>query len=142
MLQGYPFRLGWRHCIDTTSRARRSSSNVSSTVTMRSDGRVPDNNAFSVETIDGNIIIEGQTTQVKAHSISGFIDMAFAGSRKADLKMSTISGTIYSDIVLDKGSSKHKAGNDTDCDVVYPAFQLYCDPANAPKPVPKPRNAQ
>ena len=34
---------------------------------------------------------------------------------------------------------KRKAGNDTDCDVVYPAFQLYCDPANAPKPVPKPK---
>lgn len=71
------------------------------------DVYVPDNSGFSVETIDGNIIIEGQTNQVRAHTISGFIDMAFAGSRKADLKMSTISGTIYTNVAIEKPMGRH-----------------------------------
>ena len=68
---------------------------------------IPENVPFSVETIDGNIIIEGKTQQVKAHSISGFIDLAFASSRKADLKMSTISGTIYTNVAINKPSERH-----------------------------------
>ena len=71
---------------------------------------VPESAAFSVETIDGNIIIEGKTAAIKAHSISGFIDLQFAAARKADLKMSTISGTIYSNLAISKGGSS-KGGN-------------------------------
>lgn len=71
------------------------------------DVYIPENARFSVETIDGNIIIEGKTQEIKAHSISGFIDLAFASSRKADLKMSTISGTIYTNVAIGKPSDKH-----------------------------------
>ena len=74
------------------------------------DVYVPEGAAFSVETINGNIIIEGKTTAVRAHSISGFIDLQFAGTRKADLKMSTISGTIYSDLVINSGA-RNSGGN-------------------------------
>ena len=74
------------------------------------DVYIPENSEFSVETIDGNITIEGQTDQVKAHTISGFIDMAFASSRKADLKMSTISGTIYTNVALEKTKGR-RGGN-------------------------------
>ena len=68
---------------------------------------VPEQSGFSVETIDGNIIIEGNTKAVKAHSISGFIDLSFAASRKADLKMSTISGTIYTNLAMNKASERN-----------------------------------
>jgi Putative adhesin len=71
---------------------------------------IPENAGFSVETIDGNIIIEGKTEEVKARSISGFIDLAFPSSRKADLKMSTISGTIYTDLTMGSPTSK-RGGN-------------------------------
>lgn len=71
------------------------------------DVYIPEQAAVSVETIDGNIIIEGKTNAIKAHSISGFIDLAFAASRKADLKMSTISGTIYTDLAINKAQDKH-----------------------------------
>lgn len=71
------------------------------------DVYIPEQAAVAVETIDGNIIIEGKTNTIKAHSISGFIDLAFAASRRADLKMSTISGTIYTDIAINKAQDKH-----------------------------------
>ena len=77
------------------------------------DVYIPEQSDFSVETINGNIIIEGNTKEIKAHSISGFIDVSFAASRKADLKMSTISGTIYTDIAMDKASEKN-GGNAVD----------------------------
>jgi hypothetical protein len=71
---------------------------------------IPENSEFSVETIDGNITIEGRTDQVIAHTISGFIDMAIAPSRKADLKMSTISGTIYTNVEIEKTRGR-RGGN-------------------------------
>jgi DUF4097 and DUF4098 domain-containing protein YvlB len=77
------------------------------------DVYIPEQSDFSVETINGNIIIEGNTKEIKAHSISGFIDLSFASSRKADLKMSTISGTIYTDITMDKASERN-GGNAVD----------------------------
>ena len=74
------------------------------------DVYVPEDADFSVETINGNIIIEGKTGAVKAHSISGFIDLQFPASRKADLKMSTISGTIYTDLAINS-TGKNRGGN-------------------------------
>src|ERR1700761_2788373 len=61
---------------------------------------VPENVDFSVETINGNITIVGNTAEIRAKSISGYIDLAIAPTRKADLKMHTISGTMYSNIEL------------------------------------------
>jgi DUF4097 and DUF4098 domain-containing protein YvlB len=74
------------------------------------DVYIPEKSDFSVETIDGNIIIEGNTEAIKAHSISGYIDLSFASTRKADLKMSTISGTIYTDLAMNN-ASKANGGN-------------------------------
>lgn len=70
------------------------------------DVYMPEQAQFSVETIDGNIIIEGKTQAMKVHSISGFIDLAFAKERKAEFKMSTISGTIYTDLAFNKREDK------------------------------------
>ena len=61
---------------------------------------VPENVDFSVETINGNITIVGNTAEIRAKSISGYIDLAITTDRKADLKMHTISGTMYSNIEL------------------------------------------
>ena len=61
---------------------------------------VPENVDFSVETINGNITIVGNTAEIRAKSISGYIDLAISPDRKADLKMHTISGTMYSNIEL------------------------------------------
>jgi len=69
---------------------------------------VPENADFSVETINGNIIITGNTAEIRAKSISGFIDLAIAPQRKADVKMKTISGTMYSNIELNATSRRIK----------------------------------
>jgi len=74
------------------------------------DVYIPEQSAFSVETIDGNILIAGNTKAIKAHSISGFIDLSIAASRKADLEMSTISGTIYTNLAMNN-ASKRNGGN-------------------------------
>lgn len=62
---------------------------------------VPANTDVSIETINGNITIKGQTGAIRAHSISGFVDLAVSPERKADLKFSTISGNMYSNLELD-----------------------------------------
>lgn len=66
---------------------------------------IPENVDFSVETINGNITIVGNTAEIRARSISGFIDLAISPERKADLKMHTISGTMYSNI--DMPTNRH-----------------------------------
>ena len=66
---------------------------------------IPENADFSVETINGNIIINGNTAEIRAKSISGFIDLAIVPGRKADLRMHTITGTMYSNI--DLPASRH-----------------------------------
>lgn len=61
---------------------------------------LPENARVSIETINGNIIITGKTSQIKAHTISGFIDVSISAEKKADLEMKTISGNIYTDIAM------------------------------------------
>ena len=58
---------------------------------------IPEKARFSVETINANITVTGQTKEMKINSISGYIDLAVPGNKEADLDFSTISGTMYSD---------------------------------------------
>jgi hypothetical protein len=83
---------------------------------------IPEKTVFSVETINGDIMIDGVTTEINAKTISGFIDLALAVNRKADLEMKTISGTLYTDLDINTTSSenplpvvvKHKLNNGGD----------------------------
>ena len=61
---------------------------------------LPEKTAIKVETIDGNIIIEGNTSDIYAKSISGFIDWGAKPDYHANLELKTISGRIYSDLDL------------------------------------------
>jgi hypothetical protein len=69
---------------------------------------IPENTNFSVETINGNIVISGKTAEIRARSISGFIDLAIEPGRAAELTMKTITGTMYSNIELTSTSRKIK----------------------------------
>lgn len=66
---------------------------------------IPEKTDFSIETINGDIMIDGVTTEINAKTISGFIDLAMADNRKADLEMKTISGTLYTDLDINSPSS-------------------------------------
>ena len=80
---------------------------------------IPENAGFSVETINGNIVITGNTAEIRAHSISGFIDLAISPDRKAEVKMHTISGTMYSNLELNSASRgiRHVGGNSVTTDL-------------------------
>ncbi|HJS55565.1 MAG TPA: hypothetical protein VJ765_13520 [Chitinophagaceae bacterium] len=71
---------------------------------------IPENARFSVDAINANITIVGKTDEIKASTISGFIDLSLASERKVDIKMSTVTGTVYSNVIssADAGSSKKK----------------------------------
>jgi hypothetical protein len=80
---------------------------------------LPENADFSVETINGNIVITGNTAEVRAHSISGFIDLAINPARKAEVKMHTITGTMYSNIELNSAAKgiRHVGGGSINADL-------------------------
>lgn len=69
---------------------------------------IPAKTRFSVETINANVTITGQTEEMKVKSISGYIDLAVPASKQADLEFSTISGTMYSDHQL--ALNEHRSG--------------------------------
>ena len=68
---------------------------------------VPEKTKFSVETIDANVTITGQTTEMNVKSISGYIDLAEPAGKHADIDFSTISGRMYSnhELALNKTHS-------------------------------------
>lgn len=80
---------------------------------------LPENADFSVETINGNIIITGNTAEIKAHTISGYIDLAIAPTRKAEVKMHTITGTMYTNMELNSASHgmRHVGGGSVSADL-------------------------
>jgi hypothetical protein len=56
---------------------------------------VPEKAVFSIETINADIIITGETEKMTVKTISGYIDLSFPRNRPANLEFSTISGTVY-----------------------------------------------
>jgi len=57
---------------------------------------IPEKTKFSVETINANITITGQTKEMNVKSISGYIDLTEPPNKQADIDFSTISGRMYS----------------------------------------------
>jgi hypothetical protein len=57
---------------------------------------MPEKTRFSVETINADVTIKGQTNEMKVKSISGYIDLSEPANKRADLDFSTISGRMYS----------------------------------------------
>lgn len=63
---------------------------------------------LKIETISGNIDIEGATEAVSAKTISGYVDMNWPRSKGANLAMKTITGEVYSDLTIDFKNKKEK----------------------------------
>ena len=72
---------------------------------------IPGKTSFSLETINGDITITGETQAMSVKTISGFIDLAVPSSKKADLEFSTISGTVYTNhsMAMNSGSKSHSS---------------------------------
>jgi hypothetical protein len=80
---------------------------------------IPENTDFSVETINGNIVISGNTAGIRAKSISGYIDLTMVPQKPAALRMQTISGTMYSnfDLGTTNGRSRQVGGRTVDAQI-------------------------
>ena len=72
---------------------------------------IPENARFSVDAINANITIVGKTDEIKASTISGFIDLALASDRKVDIRMSTVTGTVYSNVISSADANSGKKHN-------------------------------
>lgn len=63
---------------------------------------------LKLETINGNIDIQGATGAVSAKTISGYVDMNWPKAKGANLAMKTITGEVYSDLEIDFKGKKEK----------------------------------
>lgn len=63
---------------------------------------------LKLETINGNIDIEGATATVQAKTISGYVDMSWPKAKGANVAMKTITGEVYSDLNIDFKNKKQK----------------------------------
>ncbi len=64
--------------------------------------KVPADLAFNLKTISGQVEIKGTTGKMDVNSISGFIDYAAPSACKAKIKISTITGNVYSNLKFDE----------------------------------------
>ncbi|MBD2753624.1 DUF4097 family beta strand repeat-containing protein [Spirosoma validum] len=69
---------------------------------------VPRQAQLKIETISGNIDIQGGTESVFAKTISGYVDMSWPKSKGANLAMKTITGEVYSDLDIAFTSKQQK----------------------------------
>ena len=63
---------------------------------------------LKLETINGNIDIQGATAAVAANTISGYVDMSWPKSKGANVAVKTITGEVYSDLDIDFSNKKDK----------------------------------
>ena len=59
--------------------------------------KVPKQSGLEIETISGDIEINGVLGRMDIHTISGYIDLSLPDNHNADLELNTISGGMYSD---------------------------------------------
>ena len=65
---------------------------------------LPANVELSINSISGDIEVKSMTNTLTLETISGFVDVNLDASGKYNLKCSTISGSIYTDLKLDKNA--------------------------------------
>jgi DUF4097 and DUF4098 domain-containing protein YvlB len=74
--------------------------------------KAPNKIDLRLESIAGNIEIQGFAGKLFAKTISGFVDLAWAASRGADLEMKTIAGEVFSnfDVALENQKKNSPVG--------------------------------
>jgi hypothetical protein len=90
----------------STWRTDKNGESYSLCSTINYEIMLPRKAALRVETISGNIDIQGSTSPVWAKSISGYVDMSWPGAKGANVSMKTITGEVYSDLAIDFGNKR------------------------------------
>jgi len=65
---------------------------------------LPANTELSINSISGNMDVKNMKNTLNLETISGFVDVNLDPKGKYNIKCSTISGEIYSDLKLDKNA--------------------------------------
>ncbi len=68
---------------------------------------IPTGAGLHIETINGDLILAGVSKEIHAKTISGFIDMAAPSALKADMQFKTVTGTVFTNFMLNTGTSQH-----------------------------------
>ena len=78
-------------------------------IKVRYELTLPVDAKVQLETIAGNIEVKGFQGEMKAKSISGYLDVSLAAVHQTRLKFRSVTGEIYTDfdIELDENSSAH-----------------------------------
>lgn len=63
---------------------------------------------LQVETISGNIDIQGASEAVAAKSISGFVDVSWPKAKGAKVAMKTVTGEVYTDVPIEFTGKRQK----------------------------------
>ena len=74
---------------------------------------VPAGTNINLNTINADLTLSGRLGEVRAKTISGFVDLTVYPDTKADVEMKTISGRLYSnvDFPINKGNLRSVGGN-------------------------------
>lgn len=62
---------------------------------------LPKQARLKIETVTGNIIIQGAETAVSVKAVCGFVDFSWPDTKGANLAMKSIRGEIYTDLNID-----------------------------------------
>ncbi|MEQ9441987.1 MAG: hypothetical protein RIG62_23305 [Cyclobacteriaceae bacterium] len=71
---------------------------------------LPSEAPLHVETLGGNITIQGATAPIFAKSLSGFVDVDWMAQQGADVTMKSITGEVYSnlELALDESAERER----------------------------------
>ena len=73
---------------------------------------VPASAGYSIESINGDLILTGHAPNIKAKTISGFIDLTASPDLKADMEFKTITGIVYTNFALNVAGDGHSGPTD------------------------------
>lgn len=90
------------------SRTERDGSGYSVCSDINYQVYLPRKARLKVESISGNIDIEGASEAVWAKTISGYVDMDWPKTKGVSVAMKTVTGEVYSDLAIDFKGKKQK----------------------------------
>lgn len=97
-------------CPDTKHswRTERDGHNMYVCSTIHYQVFLPRNAKLKLETINGNVDIQGAAAPIFVKSISGYVDYSLPKSKGANLAMKTITGEVYTDLDIDFKNKRPK----------------------------------
>lgn len=72
---------------------------------------IPSGSEVNIKTINGNISVTGRTGPLSVSTISGYVNMAIPKTRNASFLITTVTGTVYTNLPLMPGDGVQRPHN-------------------------------